>query len=190
MINSDLPRQIWRGCTDLPHVGPHPGTHFLLLAVLAPAFAGAYSGGIIGLLFGGLSSGLIFGSLYAAGARERARLSDRLVRREKIVEIVNAWITTLELPPKTTATFSMAMVPHGHGTKLSTLTETRNGDLDLPEELRTTIEHILTHPMGGGRRRHEPTAKDLKPFVLKASPSTSHEVMQAHAVLVRAKENP
>jgi hypothetical protein len=30
LMATELLRQIWRGCGTLPHVGPHPGTAFIV----------------------------------------------------------------------------------------------------------------------------------------------------------------
>lgn len=74
-------RQICRGCTTLPHVGPHPGTPTLLIFQLLGALAGLDRGidhVIVSLLF----VNLFVLPLHLWGAYERAEESDRLVSYE------------------------------------------------------------------------------------------------------------
>lgn len=70
-------RQMARGCTDLPHVGEHPGTMMLLCFVVLGALAGR-DGGLPGVLGGAAIMAIGIGPFYLWGAYDRANLSDRL----------------------------------------------------------------------------------------------------------------
>lgn len=69
-------RQIVRGCRDLPHVGPHPGTDILIIFLLMGALAGA-RGGWWGVLGGASITAVAFVPIYLWGAYSRANDSDR-----------------------------------------------------------------------------------------------------------------
>jgi uncharacterized membrane protein len=62
-------RQIYRGCTDLPHVGPHPGTIPCMFFILL--------GGVGGHWFGMVIMAIFILPLYFFGAYCRAEWSDR-----------------------------------------------------------------------------------------------------------------
>lgn len=66
-------RQIWHGCGELPYVGPHPGTIWVIVFL----FLGLMAGGLGGLL---IMAAFILPP-YFIGAYERAQLSDRRARR-------------------------------------------------------------------------------------------------------------
>jgi len=68
-------KQAIRGCGTLPHVGPHPGTFWLVVFVLMGALAGA-KGGWGGALTGGLVMLSAYGPIFLLGAYERAKDSD------------------------------------------------------------------------------------------------------------------
>jgi uncharacterized membrane protein len=71
-----LLRQVLRGCGDLPGVGPHPGSFYLVAFILMGALAGAR--GHVGPLAGALIMAAVVVPLYLLGAYERAEESDRL----------------------------------------------------------------------------------------------------------------
>lgn len=73
-------RQIIRGCGDLPYVGDHPGTIWIIAFIFMGGMAGA-SGGLWGFLGGAVFSAIFFGPLYLYGAYERAKDSDNYVRQ-------------------------------------------------------------------------------------------------------------
>ena len=70
--------QIFRGCTDLPHVGSHPGTGMLFVFILMGAAAGS-KGGLWGCAGGALLMAVCVVPLYLWGAYSRAQDSDRFV---------------------------------------------------------------------------------------------------------------
>lgn len=72
-------RQCIRGTRDLPGVGSHPGTMWVILFPLGGAVAGLEHG-ITGGIIGVLAFLALFGPLYLYGAYERAELSDRFTR--------------------------------------------------------------------------------------------------------------
>lgn len=70
-------RQIYRGCTDLPHVGEHPGTLWLCMFLLMGGLAGG-KGGLAGFLGGTAFMALFMLPIYLYGAYDRANYSDQL----------------------------------------------------------------------------------------------------------------
>lgn len=72
-------RQIIRGCGNLPHVGNHPGTAWVLFFMLMGALAGAEHGSWRGAIGGAVFMALGIAPLYLWGAYDRAKLSDRIV---------------------------------------------------------------------------------------------------------------
>ena len=73
-------RQCIRGAGNLPHVGHHPGTLWVLLLIGIGTAQGALSGWAHAL-FGFAIFAVSFGAIYFAGAYSRAELSDRIVKR-------------------------------------------------------------------------------------------------------------
>jgi hypothetical protein len=71
-------RQVFRGMTRLPHVGPHPGTGFVVMLIAIAALVGGREAGLIGVLGGAAIMALGVGPIYLYGAHDRARLSDKL----------------------------------------------------------------------------------------------------------------
>ena len=74
-------RQALRGCRDLPGVGPHPGSFYLVVFILMGALAGGR--GYVGAVIGALIMAAIVVPLYLIGAYERAEESDRLEERRR-----------------------------------------------------------------------------------------------------------
>ena len=70
-----LINKIIRGCGNLPHVGPHPGTETLFLFCALGGVDGAKFGWV-GALFGFTATLACFGPIYLWGAYDRAELSD------------------------------------------------------------------------------------------------------------------
>jgi hypothetical protein len=73
-------RQMIRGCRNLPHVGSHPGTEFLIVFIIIGALAGT-RGGWFGALCGAVFMALFIVPMYLHGAYYRAQDSDRLEKR-------------------------------------------------------------------------------------------------------------
>ena len=73
-------KRIIRGCTDLPGVGPHPGTGTLIAFTLMGAAAGA-KGGWAGAVGGGLIALVFTAPFYLIGAYDRAKISERFVKQ-------------------------------------------------------------------------------------------------------------
>lgn len=74
-------KQAARGCTDLPHVGPHPGTGILLFFITIGCAIGIQRGWIQAAVCGGAML-VLFGSMYLVGAYQRAEHSDQLEAQE------------------------------------------------------------------------------------------------------------
>lgn len=74
-------RQIARGCTNLPHVGEHPGTAFMLIFIAAGAVAGE-KGGLQGMAAGALVMACCIGPIYLCGAYSRAQMSDAISEKD------------------------------------------------------------------------------------------------------------
>lgn len=72
-------RQCVRGCTDLPHVGPHPGAAVLVVVILLGGIAGLK--GRLGFLAGAAIMSAVYVPIYLYGAYRRAQLSDRLAEK-------------------------------------------------------------------------------------------------------------
>lgn len=75
-----------RGCRWMPHVGSHPGTPLLFILIVMGGLAGSGSSEdafLKGLLVGSFLMAVPFGALYLAGAVARARLSDRVTRKDQ-----------------------------------------------------------------------------------------------------------
>ena len=70
--------QTFRGCTDLPHVGKHPGNAMLALFVLMGGVAGIGKGGLVGFIGGAGIMLLGIGPFYLYGAFSRAESSDMI----------------------------------------------------------------------------------------------------------------
>jgi hypothetical protein len=75
-------RQIIRGCRNLPHVGPHPGTVPLIL-FLGMGLAAGVGRGLLPSVIGGLLMLTVFGPMFLIGAYTRARLSDHLEKKRQ-----------------------------------------------------------------------------------------------------------
>lgn len=73
-------RQCIRGTQNLPGVGEHPGTLWIIVWPLGGAVAG-FEHGVTGAAVGVLVFLCLFGPLYLYGAYERAQLSDQIVQR-------------------------------------------------------------------------------------------------------------
>lgn len=71
-------RQIYRGCFDMPHVGPHPGSDALAIFMLMAGLAGAGKGGWIGFAGSAVFAGLCVAPLFLWGAYDRANISDEM----------------------------------------------------------------------------------------------------------------
>lgn len=76
-------RQCIRGTRDLPGVGSNPGTMWVIVWPLGGALAGIEHG-FMGAVWGVLVFLALFGPLYLYGAYERAELSDRITRRQRL----------------------------------------------------------------------------------------------------------
>lgn len=76
-------RQIIRGCGNLPHVGEHPGTWFVLLFAILGSAAGFGDGSWRGALGGAAIMTAFVLPFYLIGAWSRAEESDRLVNEER-----------------------------------------------------------------------------------------------------------
>lgn len=74
--------QCLRGCSDLPHVGSHPGTMWIIFMITAGAAAGAERGGVNGAIGGALFMAIGLVPFYLAGAYYRAKDSDRRTATE------------------------------------------------------------------------------------------------------------
>jgi len=68
--------QCVRGCCELPHVGGHPGTAWVLFMILACGIAGVERGGVNGFIGGALVGAAFLLPFYLAGSYSRANLSD------------------------------------------------------------------------------------------------------------------
>ena len=177
------PRQALRGSTNLPHVGHHPGTAFVIGMIVITAIAGGNAGGVIGAMLGALSGLVLVGSIYAIGGASRANLSDKLVRRDHMLLAFYSWANATEQPQGAPLSLYMEM----RSGKLHTLL---TGARDpLPEYLRAELEHILTRPVGIGIMRHRPTSSELKPLHTMVLPNSAHEKIEAIAAASRIKES-
>ena len=76
-----LLKQSLRGCRSLPHVGPHPGTAWLI-GIVALSGAACLSGGFIRAMLAAVLSLLVFGPIYLHGGYMRAKASDNISRHE------------------------------------------------------------------------------------------------------------
>lgn len=73
-------RQVIRGCTNLPYVGPHPGCFIMIMFIIIGAMAGA-KGGISGVIGGSCIVAICVLPFFLYGAYDRANLSDKLVKK-------------------------------------------------------------------------------------------------------------
>lgn len=81
----DWLRQALRGCRTLPHLGPHPGTPWLILLVVVGGLSGfvGRDPGLLPAIAGAGLMALVFGTLHLIGAVDRARASDRMERERE-----------------------------------------------------------------------------------------------------------
>lgn len=75
-------KHIIRGCGDLPHLGPHPGTPIIFIFIILGALAGR-GGGHLGMLGGALVMTVVFVPMYLIGAYQRSVESDQITETEK-----------------------------------------------------------------------------------------------------------
>jgi hypothetical protein len=72
-------KQAIRGCTNLPHVGSHPGTGAAILFIAMGALPGL--GNTQYMLAGACLMAVFIVPLYLCGAVSRANLSDRIANK-------------------------------------------------------------------------------------------------------------
>lgn len=70
-------RQIIRGASDLPGVGPHPGNDMLVIMILVCGLAGAEKGGWSGFFGGAVIGAMFILPLWIHGCISRANICDR-----------------------------------------------------------------------------------------------------------------
>lgn len=172
-----------RGMGSLPHVGAHPGTAFCLGMGAIMALACAQTGGLAGLALGLAGWAATILPLFALGARSRARLSDRLERRQLTASLLRSWAIT-EIG-ETGGIFRIELKLDVAGHLEASL---RGQDTPvIPEGVRHLLERIFTRSLDG-RRRHAPRPEDLRPIRVVIEPASKHETMAAHAELARLRE--
>jgi hypothetical protein len=182
-----LPRQIWRGSTNLPHVGRHPGTDFVVIMTLITGLAGAQQGGLAGFALGVLFAATLYGSFYAVGAVSRANMSDRFVRRERLRALIQAWTSTLDLSEDTKLRILFVKDKTGRKTQIRAhafaLSHGPTVEIAVPSYLADEIMRVLTRPVGAKRGRYQPKADDLQRFETQVPSLTAHERIEAIATL-------
>lgn len=74
-------RRIIKGCGNLPDMGEHPGTAWLIIFILMGGMAGAGRGGLIGFFGGCVFIAVFMVPIYLIGAHDRSveqeRMNDR-----------------------------------------------------------------------------------------------------------------
>jgi hypothetical protein len=180
---AQLPRQIRRGATDLPHVGPHPGTAIVAILIAITALAGGQSGGVQGFAIGAGLGVIVYGTFFACGAIDRARISDAYVRRERLTELFAAWIGTLGPPPGKAFVLHMVMRKSNRGQALVASAISTDPVPEIPEALRAEMERVLTHPVGATGIRRTPRTEDLRTIAITTREMSAHEKIEAIATI-------
>lgn len=75
-------KQMYRGCTTLPHVGDHPGTLVFLMYSFSTGLLCIENNGVIGFFKGSIIMMILLGPFYLIGAYQRAEYSDELTRKK------------------------------------------------------------------------------------------------------------
>lgn len=181
-----FPIQALRGMGNLPHVGNHPGTSFMILLLALGATAGFQSGGWKGAAFIGLAVPLSIFPIYAWGAYDRARISDTHDRREDIRALLGAYLATLPGPPKRPAVVKFLYWPQDNRLVLDiNLTCGIVEPIDTPDWLRDAVREILIRP-ANGLARHSPRAADLASMRIEPPQLSAHARMHALGLLREA----
>jgi len=149
---------------------------------------------IMGTLIGGAAGGLMgaalvfaaiffaLGSLCTIWAINRSRLSDRLVRRSQIREILRTWadatgqeagrrVLAQFKPDPDNATYSVEIYLDGDRIKQP-----------LPDAVRGRIDHLL-HTVPGCNMAHHPDTEDLNFLSFETKHVSAHRRMEAHGVM-------
>ncbi len=196
----NVPRQIVRGCTNLPYVGAHPGTSLFFLMVGVSAATGILARGLVtDLLIGTLAATFSFGALHSIGAWSRAEHSDRLCRRAKIDRLLQDWVNTLpeeDLPP----THIGINAPDRRSVRIGLNRSDARGtrrvhawrdnppyEPALPDWIIDRIDAILTDRRGGKPRR-KPSARELKILTYRPMALSAHKTLEAHKRLGENRE--
>ena len=181
-----FPVQILRGMGNLPHVGSHPGTSFMILLLVMGMTAGFQSGGWKTAVFIGLAVPLSIFPIYAWGAFDRARISDTHGRREDIRALLGAYLATLPEPPKRPAVVKFLYWSQDNRLVLDVnLTCGIVEPVAMPDWLHDAVRQILTRP-ANGNARHSPRATDLASMRIEPPQLSAHARMRALGIVREA----
>lgn len=176
-----FPVQMLRGMGNLPHVGSHPGTGFMILLLGMGMTAGLQSGGWKAAVFIGLAVPLSIFPIYAWGAYDRARISDTHIRRKKIRSLLTAYLATLPEPPRRPASVVFLFWPQNRSLVLDmNLTCGIVEPIGIPDWLHDAVLNILTSPCAGPGT-HSPRLADLAKMQIEPPEISAHARMQALA---------
>lgn len=180
------PIHILRGMGNLPHVGSHPGTGFMLALLAIGIAAGIQSGGWKGALFVGVAVPLSIFPIYAWGAFDRARISDTCNRREQICSLLTAYFATLPEPPQRPVSAVFLYWPQDNRLLLDmNLTCGLVEPVETPGWLRDAVLKILTSP-AAGPVPHSPRTADLAKMRIDPPELSAHGRMQALSLIREA----
>lgn len=184
-----IPKQAYLGTLTMPHVGPHPGIGVVALLILLTGVATINAGGMTGFFFGIGASFFIYVPFLLIGSVSRARISDRLERRERVRELLQAWIDTEDaFNDLKVIRIQFRWLRRYRPMRLHTWVDSPPYK-DLPPSLSAAIQKAMTAPMSEVGRIHEPTEKDMKGFGIQTSEMSAHDKIKAHGVLSKINLN-
>lgn len=169
-------RQVFRGCGTLPYVGEHPGWIFVITIAIMSTIPGLKEGSIIKALAVSLGATICVAIPFCIGAYGRAMHSDRRLRRDAAKKALDLWYNTQPNRPDGTARFEFSWSKKRHP-RIEICTKKA---IDIPEGLRTRIEHILSEPFEGAPRTR-PNDATLAPILVSARDLSAHEKIAARA---------
>jgi hypothetical protein len=185
----NTPYQIARGCTDLPHVGVHPGTSFVVCMVLITGFAGFKNGGALGFLIASIGAAIAFGSFYAIGAWSRAELSDRISRRTEIENLLQAWVNVSSFSGDLPVRYAFNITGSGKDMRVHTQLANELYGPDIPQWINDAVDEIMTERRGDKPARL-PDDDELRIMSLKKTDLSAHGQLAAHNMLSRHARRP